>query len=87
MEPRPSPANPSPSTAPLPPARSDWLWCLACERAYARTGTAALEPCPHPACKGSVSRLFAWDWLQLRRAHPGYPETPRVGVVYSWLDD
>lgn len=87
MDPRLAPADPMQAApAPMPATRSDWLWCFACERVYPRTGAAALEPCPHVSCKGSASRLFAWDWHQVLRAHPGYPARPVPGAVYHWLE-
>lgn len=64
--------------------RSDYLWCLHCQRAYRRGQyrlVRGLQMCPYEDCNGDTV-LDAWDWAQIRDAHPEYPEIPEPGVVY-----
>jgi len=64
--------------------RSDYLWCLHCERTYKRgefRSVGGLQMCPYDDCDGSTV-LDGWDWAQIRDNHPEYPEVPEGGVVY-----
>ena len=62
--------------------RSDFLWCLHCERTYARgeyRQVGELQMCPHADCDGDAVG-DAWDWETLRDYHPEYPAQPEPDV-------
>ena len=64
--------------------RSDYLWCLHCERAYRRGEyrlVHGLQMCPYEDCDGDTV-MDGWDWAQIRDGHPEYPEVPEMGKVY-----
>lgn len=64
--------------------RSDYLWCLHCERTYKRGEfrlVNGLQMCPYEGCDGDTV-LDAWDWAKVREMHPEYPEVPERGKVY-----
>ena len=64
--------------------RSDYLWCLHCERAYKHGEfrvARGLQMCPYEDCDGNTV-MDGWDWAQIRDAHPEYPEVPEKGKVY-----
>jgi len=68
------------------PRRSDYRWCLHCERTYDRRKwrmVRGLQMCPYLACDGDAV-IDAVDWAEVRAQHPEYPEQPRWGDVYSW---
>lgn len=78
-------------------SRSEYLWCLHCERTY-KYGEYRLwkvepfvvdhvryEPefqmCPYEDCDGDAV-IDAWEWDRIRESHPEYPEIPEKGKVY-----
>ena len=63
--------------------RSGYLWCLICERAYARNELSRdeIQLCPYDGCKGR-SVFYSWDWNRTRKVNPGHPQEPRLGLVY-----
>lgn len=64
--------------------RSEFLWCLHCERAYKRGEfrlVNGLQMCPYEDCDGSTV-LDGWDWAQIREKHAEYPEIPEKEQVY-----
>ncbi|MCG3149378.1 MAG: hypothetical protein PCFJNLEI_02838 [Verrucomicrobiae bacterium] len=64
--------------------RSDFLWCLHCERTYNRGAyrlVDGLQMCPYPDCDGDTV-LDGWDWEQVREANPDYPLIPEEGKQY-----
>jgi len=69
---------------PEEPPRSDFLWCLICERAYPRNDATLdeVQLCPYDdGCKGSLV-FYSWDWNRTRRVNRGYPREPHLGTVY-----
>lgn len=77
---------------------ADYLWCLHCERAYARSqartehvsdpefGEADLLLCAYEDCDGDVE-MEAWSWEQVRKGREDrYPEQPAWGTVYPQFD-
>lgn len=38
--------------------------------------------CPYPDCDGSLWG-DSWDWDEMRKTRPTWPETPKRGVVYD----
>jgi hypothetical protein len=68
---------------PEEPTRSEYLWCLICERAYSRRRGARDEAqlCPYDDCKGRTV-FYSWDWNRTRKVNPNYPNEPRLGQVY-----
>jgi len=68
--------------------RSDFLWCLHCERTYNRgqyRTVDGLQMCPYAECGGDTV-LDGWDWEEVRQHHPKYPIIPQDGVVYPLYD-
>jgi len=68
------------------PKRSNYLWCLHCERAYERGKWRTLrgfQMCPYLDCDGDAV-IDALDWAAIRDEHPEYPERPKWGAVYHW---
>lgn len=64
--------------------RSDFMWCLHCERAYRRGEyrlVGGLRMCPYEGCDGDTV-FDGWDWADIRYVHPEYPRTPEKGKVY-----
>lgn len=64
--------------------RSDFLWCLHCERTYNRgqyRKVDGLQVCAYPDCDGDTV-IDAWDWEDVRDEHPEYPIIPKDGLVY-----
>jgi hypothetical protein len=64
--------------------RSEFLWCLHCERAYRRGEfrlVNVLQMCSYEDCDGDTV-LDGWDWARIREGHPEYPEVPEKGKVY-----
>jgi hypothetical protein len=64
--------------------RSDYQWCMHCERAYKRgehrmVGDIAM--CTYPGCGGDVFS-DGWDWDRFREPLPQYPPVPEFGVKY-----
>lgn len=65
--------------------RSDYLWCLHCWRTYKRGEyrvEGSLQMCPYEGCGGDTV-IDAWDWADIRDAHPEYPEKPEQGESYD----
>ena len=66
------------------PSKSEFLWCLHCERTYEagkwRTIN-GLQMCRYADCDGDAV-IDAWDWQKVREYHPSYPERPEPGTVY-----
>src|SRR5205814_9547801 len=61
------------------PKRSNYLWCLHCERAYERGKWRTLrgfQMCPYLDCDGDAV-IDALDWAAIRDEHPEYPERPK----------
>ncbi len=64
--------------------RSDFMWCLHCERTYNRGAFRdenGFQMCPYQGCDGSTV-VDGWDWEDVRDHHPDYPHVPQDGVVY-----
>lgn len=64
--------------------RSQYLWCLHCERTYRRGEyrlVRDLQMCPYPDCSGDTV-IDGWDWAKVREELPQYPEVPEHNVVY-----
>ncbi len=64
--------------------RSDYLWCLHCERTYLRgkwREQGELQMCPYQDCSGDVV-IDAWDWETIRDNKPEYPVVPETGKSY-----
>jgi hypothetical protein len=69
--------------------RSDFLWCLHCERTYNRGNyrkVGDLQMCPYPDCDGSTV-MDGWDWEEVRDEHSDYPVVPKDGVRYPLYPD
>ena len=64
--------------------RSDYLWCLHCERTY-RWGefrkVGNLQMCPYEGCGGDAV-IDAKDWESIRDYHPEYDKIPEKDKVY-----
>lgn len=39
------------------------------------------QMCPYDGCDGSTV-FDGWDWEDVRKHHPGYPEVPELNKVY-----
>ena len=68
--------------------RSNFLWCLDCERTYERgkwRNKDDLQMCPYLDCDGDAV-IDAWDWESLREYHPDYPIQPEFGKRYPAYD-
>lgn len=66
--------------------RSNYLWCLHCERGYERGKWRIvddLQLCPYADCDGSTV-LDGRDWESVRDYHPDYPESPAWGQRYPF---
>lgn len=64
--------------------RSNFLFCLHCERAYERgkwRNVGDLQRCPYLNCDGDTV-MDAMDWELIRDQHPEYPATPDFGRSY-----
>lgn len=64
--------------------RSDYLWCLHCERTYPRgkwREQGELQMCPYQDCDGDAV-IDAWDWEKIRDDKPEYPVVPEPGKSY-----
>lgn len=64
--------------------KSDFIWCMHCERAYKRGEhrmVGDIPKCPYPGCGGDVFS-DGWDWDMFREPLPQYPEIPEFGVKY-----
>lgn len=64
--------------------RSDYQWCMHCERAYKRGEhrmVVDIAMCPYPGCGGDVFS-DGWDWDRFREPLPQYPAVPEFGVKY-----
>ena len=69
--------------------RSEYFWCLHCERTYERgkwRTIDGLQMCPYLDCDGDAV-LDAIDWAEIRDANPAYPEKPSWGTRYAWESD
>jgi len=68
-----------------PPIESGPIaWCLHCERAYQKGEyriVSGLEMCPYPDCDGDAV-FDQWNWGDVQRNNPGYPEIPERGTIY-----
>lgn len=68
--------------------RSDYLWCLHCERTYKR-GEFRLEGkfqmCPYEGCDGSTV-LDGIDWERFRDDYSAYPVIPEKSTRYPMYD-
>jgi len=65
-------------------SRSDYQWCLHCERAYKRGEhrmVNGLRMCPYQGCHGDAV-YDGWDWDRFREPLPQYPAVPEFGVKY-----
>ena len=59
-----------------------YTWCLHCEESYLTTAWIEKNwECPGKDCDGNV--LDAWDWKEVRRFNPQYPEIPEMGKYYA----
>jgi len=83
------------------PGKSDYKWCLHCERTYHWTECRyeKMEPfivnhvkyepefylCPYEDCNGGYYG-DGWDWENIRESHPEYPEIPERNKVYPLYD-
>ena len=66
------------------PKRSNYLWCLHCERTYERGKWRTLrgfQMCPYLDCDGDAV-IDTLNWAAIRDGHPEYPERPTWGAVY-----
>ena len=77
--------------------RSDYVWCLHCERTYQywefrevkaekfMVDHVEYDPvyqmCPYEDCDGDAV-LDAWDWSEVREGHGDYPEIPEPAEAY-----
>ena len=67
--------------------KSNYLWCLHCERAYKKGYFRLkndLQMCPYSGCNGDTV-MDGWDWARLREDRDNsddYPETPEIGKTY-----
>jgi len=64
--------------------RSDYLWCLHCERTYQRgkwREQGDLQMCPYQDCGGDAV-IDAWDWEAIRDNKPEHPVVPETGKSY-----
>ncbi len=64
--------------------RSDYQWCMHCERAYKRGEhrmVGGIRMCPYPGCGGDVFS-DGWDWDRFREPLPQYPAVPEFGIKY-----
>ena len=64
--------------------RSDYQWCMHCERAYKRGEHRlihGLRMCPYEGCNGDVF-MDGWDWDTFREPLPQYPVIPEHGTKY-----
>ena len=64
--------------------RSNYLFCLHCERTYERgkyRHIGGLQLCPYLNCDGDTV-VDALDWELIRDHHPDYPANPAFGKVY-----
>lgn len=64
--------------------RSDYQWCMHCERAYRRGEhrlIGDLKMCPFEGCSGDTF-MDGWDWDRFREPLPQYPAIPEFGVEY-----
>jgi hypothetical protein len=70
----------------LDPRRSEYLWCLHCQRTYEhhkwRT-IEGLQRCPYVDCDRDAV-IDAIDWAVIRDTNPDYPEKPEWGKTYLW---
>ena len=68
------------------PRRSEYLWCLHCQRTYEHNKwrtVEGLQMCPYLECDGDAV-IDAIDWTVIRDANPDYPEKPKWGKTYVW---
>jgi hypothetical protein len=73
----------------IDPPRSEYVWCLHCERTYERgkwRTIDSLQMCPYLHCDGDAV-LDAIDWAEIRDVNPPYPEKPCWGTRYAWESD
>lgn len=66
-------------------SKSDYLWCLHCEKAYPRSWLKRGGYCPTFGCSGAGLGLDIYEWKPdgwPRVNHPEYPEVPEVGKEY-----
>jgi len=71
------------------PLRSDFFWCLHCQRTYERNKwrtIRGLQRCPYLDCDGDAV-IDAIDWADIRDSHPEYPLKPVWGEVYPFEFD
>lgn len=64
--------------------RSDYLWCLHCERIYRRgefRWEGKFQMCPYEGCDGSTV-LDGIDWERFRDDYKEYPVIPERGRRY-----
>lgn len=64
--------------------RSDYLWCLHCQRTYLRgeyRDVEGFQMCPYEGCDGSTV-LDGIDWERIRDYHKRYPKIPERGKIY-----
>ena len=64
--------------------KSEFLWCLHCERAFRRgefRRVGEYQMCPYKGCDGGIV-VDAWGWETVRDGHPDYPAIPEIGKVY-----
>lgn len=65
--------------------RSDYRWCMHCERTYKRGEHrmfGGIRMCPYPDCGGDTFS-DSWDWDHFRDPLPQYPAIPEHGVKYT----
>ena len=65
--------------------KSEFLWCLHCERAYHESDVRkvrGLEVCGYEGCDGDTV-MDGRDWAEIREGREDeYPEVPVKGKVY-----
>lgn len=68
--------------------RSDYLWCLHCQRTYKRgefRWVGKFQMCPYEDCDGSTV-LDGVDWEEYRDHHSDYPRIPKRGERYPMYE-
>jgi len=68
--------------------RSEYLWCLHCQRTYKRgqfRWEGDFQMCPYEDCDGTTV-LDGIDWESIRDDCPDYPVTPESNRVYPMCD-
>jgi DNA-directed RNA polymerase subunit RPC12/RpoP len=61
--------------------RKKIYWCLNCERTFYLDSLGWKSKCPYEDC--GVWRWDLWEWKEIRKLIPDYPEVPIEGKKYS----